>query len=359
MCQSCVPPVNEQAANQFAERMLGLLNSSGLMLMISIGHRTGLFDTMAGQPRATSGEIAKRAGLQERYVREWLGAMVTGRIVNYDRETRTYVLPAEHAAFLTRAATPNNIAATAQWVAVLGQVEGEVVDCFHNGGGVHYSAYSRFHDVMAEESSQTVVAALHEHILPIIPERLEKLQRGLQVLDVGCGSGRAMLSLAESFPRSTFTGYDFSEEAIGKGRAAAAERGLTNVRFEVKDAARIGESRKYDLITAFDAIHDQREPARVLSEIRTALKDDGLFLMQDIRSSSELQNNMDHPVAPFLYTISTMHCMTVSLALGGAGLGTCWGEELALRMLNDAGFGRVSVQQLPHDIMNSYFIAQP
>jgi SAM-dependent methyltransferase len=134
---------------------------------------------------------------------------------------------------------------------------------------------------------------------------------------------------------------------------------VANARFEERDAARIGERHQYDLITAFDAIHDQIEPARVLDEIAAALRPDGLFLMQDIAASSHVEKNETHPLGPFLYTVSCMHCMTVSLSGGGAGLGAVWGEELALRMLGDAGFGDVVVKRLPHDIINNYYLARP
>ncbi len=358
MCNACVTTLDTAATDAFAQRLVGIFNDSALSMMLSIGHRTGLFDKLATLPPATSEQIAQAANLNERYVREWLGAMTVGRIVEYNPADRTYALPAAHAAVLTRAAVPNNMAATMQWFAVLGEVETKVVDAFHNGGGVHYSAFSRFHDVMAEESNQTTVAGLVEHILPLVPELARRLNQGIDVLDVGCGQGRAMNYLAGLFPNSRFMGYDFSEEAIARGRAEAAARGLTNVQFEVRDVAQINETAKFDIITAFDAIHDQRDPARVLSQIEQALRDDGTFLMQDIRASSRLENNIDHPLGTLLYTISTMHCMTVSLALGGAGLGTCWGEELARQMLADAGFRSVAAQQLPHDIMNTYYIVR-
>lgn len=137
--------------------------------MISIGHRTGLFDTLAELPPSTSVRIAKSAGLNERYVREWLGAMVTGRLVDYDPAREVYHLPREHAACLTRSAVPNNIAAFTQYIPLLGRVEDEIVECFERGGGVPYASYPRFHQVMAEESVQTVVAALVDDILPLAP----------------------------------------------------------------------------------------------------------------------------------------------------------------------------------------------
>ncbi len=142
------------------------------------------------------------------------------------------------------------------------------------------------------------------------------------------------------------------------GRAQAQRDGLTNVRFETRDVSNLEESQKFDLITAFDAIHDQAKPDIVLREITSALRPSGTFLMQDILASSYLEKNLENPLAPFLYTISTMHCMTVSLAQGGAGLGTCWGRELAEKMLQDAGLRDIRVERLPHDEMNYYYIAR-
>ena len=345
---------DQTRAQEFAERMLGVLNEGALALMCSIGHRTGLFDALAKLPPSTSAGIAEAANLNERYVREWLGAMVVGGIVEHDPRHMTYSLPAEHAAFLTRAATPDNVAVTAQFIPLLGSVEDGIVECFREGGGVSYSAYPRFHEVMAEDSGQTVVAALFDHILPLVPGLGKRLETGMDVLDVGCGSGRALNLMAREFPNSRFTGYDFSEEGITRARAGAD--GLSNVRFEVKDAAKLDEAASYDLITTFDAVHDQADPAAVLAGICRALRPDGVYLMQDIAGSSYVQNNMDHPIGPLLYTISTMHCTTVSLAQGGAGLGTMWGEEKARKMLADAGFTNVEAEQLPHDFGNSYFI---
>jgi 2-polyprenyl-3-methyl-5-hydroxy-6-metoxy-1,4-benzoquinol methylase len=349
---------DKSKAEAFAEKMLGTLNGAALALMTSIGHRTELFDAMAALPPSTLAQIAEAAKLNERYVREWLGAMVTGQIIEHDAATGTYSLPPEHAAFLTRAAAPDNLAVTAQFVAVLGEVESRIVDCFRNGGGVPYSAYPRFHAVMAEESSQTVVAGLKDAIFPLVPGLVEDLTRGIDVLDVGCGSGRALNYMAKAFPKSWFTGFDFSEEAVQAARREAELHGLVNVRFEVKDVAALNESEQFDLITAFDSIHDQARPALVLKGINRALRPEGTFLMQDIRGSSHVHKNMDHPIAPFLYTISSMHCMTVSLAAGGDGLGAMWGEEKALEMLGEAGFNSVLVKQLAHDIMNNFYVAK-
>ncbi|MEO0536832.1 MAG: class I SAM-dependent methyltransferase [Cyanobacteria bacterium P01_A01_bin.123] len=340
----------------FAERLMDILNNGAIALMTSIGHRTELFDTMADLPPSTSQQIADATGLNERYVREWLGAMVTGRFITYDPEQDTYFLPREHAAVLTRTASPDNIAAFAQYIPLLGSVEDPILECFYNGGGVPYSQFKRFHPVMAEDSGQTVVSALSEHILPLVPGLMDALEKGIRVLDLGCGSGRALNQMAKLFPNSQFQGIDISEGAIATAREESQYRSLSNIQFDIQDAATFDAVEQYDLITTFDAIHDQAHPDVVLQNIYRALRPDGLYLMQDIRASSNVANNMDHPAGPLLYTISCMHCMTVSLAAGGMGLGAMWGEEKALSMLEAAGFTRVEIKQLAHDFQNNYYL---
>jgi ubiquinone/menaquinone biosynthesis C-methylase UbiE len=345
-------------AERFGEQLGTILNHAGLALMISVGHRTGLFDVMARRDACTSPALAQEAGLSERYVREWLGAMTTGGIVTFEPDTQTYCLPPEHAAWLTRAASPNNLAASMQWIALLGSVETQVVDAFRHGQGVPYSAYDRFHEIMSEESDQTVVAALEPHILPLVPGLIERLEQGMDVMDVGCGMGRAMATLAARFPRSRFVGYDASAEAIGRGQAEAEAQGLTNLRLAVADVATLSDTNSFDLITAFDAIHDQARPDAVLEGIARALRPEGILLMQDISGTGHVDRDCGHPFGPFLYAISCMHCMSVSLAAGGPGLGAMWGKEKALTLLAEAGFGAVRVEMLPHDPMNYFYLAK-
>lgn len=342
-------------AEAFAERMLQILNHAAIALMTSLGHRAGLFDTLSQIGITTSEKLAQAAGLHERYVREWLGAMVTGGIVEVVEPGR-YRLPAEHAASLTRAAGSNNLAALSQYIGILGSVEDSVLHCFREGGGVPYSEFKRFQEVMRDDSGMTVLPALIDSILPLVPNGIAKLEAGAHVLDVGCGSGRALNLMAKTFPRSRFRGYDISREGIEEARREARELGLTNVEFVIQDAASFEEVRQYDLITAFDAIHDQAKPRRVLQNIARALREDGCFLMQDIGASSHHHENLDHVLGPLLYTISCLHCMTVSLAEGGEGLGAMWGEQKARELLREAGFTSVAVLRLSHDLQNYYYI---
>ena len=280
--------IDQAAVDRFGDRLLAMLNESALALMFSIGHRTGLFDLLAGLPPLTSTAIAERAGLQERYVREWLNALTVGKVLVHDVEGGTYQLPAEHAALLTRAAAPDNLAAFMQYIPLLGAVEDRIIEAFRQGGGVPYSAYPRFQEVMADESSQTVLPALLEHILPLSAGLTDRLHEGIDVLDLGCGSGRALNLMAATFPNSRFNGYDLSEAGVAAGRTEATRRGLDNLRFAVRDAAQLDEPERYDLICTFDAVHDQADPAAVLANIHRALRPGGVYLMQDIAGSSHV-----------------------------------------------------------------------
>ncbi|MEO3761441.1 class I SAM-dependent methyltransferase [Mycobacterium sp. B14F4] len=343
---------------EFAGRIVGAIDDASLAILLSIGHQTGLLDTLAELPPATSAQIADAAGLHERYVREWLGGTVTARVVDYDPAAQTYTLPRHRAAVLTRAAGPDNLARVAQFIPLLGEVEQKIIGCFRTGGGLSYSEYPRFHTLMAEESGEVFDAALVDVILPMAEGLPELLRAGADVADIGCGSGHAINVMAQAFPASRFTGIDFSDEGLATGRAEAARLGLTNATFEARDVAKLDASESYDVITVFDAIHDQAAPATVLENIHRALRPGGYLLMVDIKASSRLEDNVAVPLATYLYTVSTMHCMSVSLGLDGAGLGTCWGQQLATSMLADAGFADVTVREIESDPINNYYIAR-
>jgi 2-polyprenyl-3-methyl-5-hydroxy-6-metoxy-1,4-benzoquinol methylase len=317
-----------------------------------------LFDTLASMPPSSSSAIADAAGLNERYVREWLGGMVAGRVIDYDAAAGTYVLPPNHAAVLTRAAGPDNLARVAQFIPMLGEVEQKIIGRFRDGGGLSYAEYPRFHSLMAEMSGEVFDAALVDMTLPMAEGLPDRLRAGVDVADFGCGSGHAINVMAKAFPASRFTGIDFSEEGVATATAEAERLGLTNARFERHDVADMDIVEAYDVITAFDAIHDQAQPAAVLRNIFRALRPGGVFLMVDIKASSQLEDNVGVPLAAYIYAVSTMHCMSVSLAFDGAGLGTAWGWQLATSMLQESGFTDVDVRELETDPINYYYVAR-
>jgi len=350
--------IDASRAEAFAGRVLSMLNDGFLSVMVSIGHQTGLFDAMAMLPASGSDGIARATKLSERYVREWLSAMVAGGIIDYEAEARTYRLPPEHAGCLTRAAGTDNLASLTQLVTLMAEVEQPMLDVFRKGGGLPYSAYRRFHALMAEDSRTVYGGTLVTRTVPLIDGLKERLESGIDVVDVGCGQGAAMLILAERFPNSRFSGIDFESDAIDVARRTANERRLANLRFETRDAATLAGPPAYDFITAFDAIHDQAAPRRVLRGIRESLRPGGVFLMVDIGVSSHLEKNVNHPLGPMLYTCSTLHCTSVSLSQGGEGLGACWGREKARELLGEAGFSDVGVHRVEGDILNDYFVCR-
>ncbi|MCP4226925.1 MAG: class I SAM-dependent methyltransferase [Actinomycetia bacterium] len=351
------PQLDSRRRGAFLETMTGIMNGGALALMCSIGHKTGLFDTMSALAPSTSDEIAATAGLQERYVKEWLAAMTAGGVVDYDPEAGTYALPAEHASLLTRASGPLNLTTYCQYISLLGQVEDEVVDAFRRGGGVPYDRYPAFQELMAESSGQRLDQALLPQVVPLLPGGPQWLRSGIDVADVGCGSGRALNKLAAEYPNSRFTGYDIADGALARARAEAQAAGNTNIDFVARDAAQLDESERFDLITSFDAVHDQVRPDDMLAGIFAALRPGGTYLCVEPKASSHLHDNLALPGAPLMYTISTMHCMTVSLAYGGEGLGTAWGEQLAVEKLTTAGFSEIEVTGVKADRANHYLLA--
>jgi ubiquinone/menaquinone biosynthesis C-methylase UbiE len=240
----------------------------------------------------------------------------------------------------------------------------QVFQGFLTGAGIPYEKYPAFHDFMAQLGDAKHRQVLVDTFLPSVDDgrMVQALHRGIQVCDLGCAQGVATLLMAQAFPASRFTGIDISTEALDAARADACGKGLTNVCFEQRDAAELRRpnnlSAHFDYITAFDAIHDQTRPLDALRGIREILKDDGAFSMIDIAADSEMDGNRDHPMGAFLYTVSLMHCMPVGLMDGGAGLGMMWGRQLAERMLGQAGFGRVSVMEIPNDPFNQHFFCR-
>ncbi len=355
------PLFDRPKAEAFAAKMLAALNHGALCLMVSVGHRSGLFDAMSQSPPATTHEIAARAGLAERYVREWLGALTTAGVVELEPATQRFSLPPEHAAFLTRGAGADNMAVFAQYIGLLGGVEDDIVLCFQRGGGVPYSRFARFHEVVAEDSGLSVLSSLESHILPLVPGLSERLAAGIRMLDAGCGRARVLNRLAELYPKSRFVGMDLSEDAIAWARAEASKASRANMEFlavDLSDFDRTAEPDSFDFITTFDAIHDQARPQNVLRGIHRALKSDGVYLMQDINGSSHVDRDVEHPLGTFLYTASCMHCMTVSLAQGGEGLGAMWGEERTREYLQKAGFASITTHHLAHDITNNWYVVR-
>lgn len=351
----------------FSQRLTALLNAGALNLAMAIGYRTRLFDVMDefDSPQ-TAGAIAAEAGLNERYVREWLGVMVSGHIVEWSQNPSgedLFYLPKEHGDLITTRAGRENLGVYTQEIPLLTTCAlAPVLRGFGTGGGVSYDHYREFYGFMTQLADAKHREVLVEKFLPSVGDGqvLERLKQGISVCDLGCAEGTAVLLMAEAFPKSTFMGIDLSEACIEKARSEASGKRLDNVSFRKLDAAHLKDhgdlAEAFDYVTAFDSIHDQTRPLDALINVHAILKQGGLFSMVDIAAGSDLSENKDHPMGPFLYTVSLMHCMPVGLVDGGAGLGMMWGRQKAVEMLKEAGFKTVQVLPIPDDPFNLHFL---
>lgn len=347
--------MNSDAVKAFGTKLLGIYTGGVLTKLIDIGYQLGLFEGSQAGP-ATSEELAERLNLKERYVREWLCAMATSGIYQYDPGTRRYDLPEEHAALLT-GNTAQNAAPTSRLINHFGTHLPKLTACFREGGGIPYSAYRPvFTQCMDDVWRRIFDQMLIPGFIDAVDGLTDRLREGIRVLDIGCGTGHAMNVLAREFPNSTFSGYDIAEDAIARAQAEAREMRLSNSSFDVVDVTDLPGGLNFDLVTAFDAVHDQKAPDAVLRSAKRALAPDGKFLMIEFKFSSRLEDNIANPFAPMFYGVSLMHCMPVSLAVGGKGLGAVWGEQTARHMLAEAGFKDVAVLDTPRP-QNHMFVA--
>lgn len=361
---------NHQNERQlFSEKMIQILNQGALNLAMGLGYRMGLFDAMdALKAPSPVSVISKAAGLNARYVLEWLGVMATGGIVILSRDSDgqdLFYLPKAHADVITRRSGNANLGVYTQEIPLLtASVYDAVADGFRTGQGISYDHYPRFQRFMGQLADAKHNQVLVDLFLPSVEKgkMVEKLNRGISVCDLGCAEGVALILMAEAFPNSRFVGLDISEAILEKAEVNARAKGLRNITFLKEDAALLEDQRllhkTFDYVTAFDAIHDQTRPLEALKGVFAILKDGGVFSMVDIAAASELSRNMDHPMGMFLYTVSLMHCMPVGLMDGGSGLGMMWGREKAVSMLKKSGFDQVSVEEIPEDPFNLHFFCR-
>lgn len=365
--------LNPSKVEAFGSRMLTLLNNGATALLISIGYKTGLLETMAALPPATSQELASASGLCERYVREWLAAMYVSGIVNIDirekdekdskeRKKAVYSLPPENAAFLTWGRGPENVAVLSQYISILSAFEAKMVDCFKNGGGIPGEEFRELKAVMTADAAQTIALNLSEWILPLGGQSLiEDLSAGIDVLDIQCGGGINLITLAREFPMSWFTGYDTDRCNIEMAQEVAEKEGLRNVRFKHMDISFSSELAAYDLITCFQSLVESGDIRGVLTRASQALRRGGLLLIQDIAACSDPRANRAHPAGPLMYAISVMFTVPSSIARTNdetQALSAMWGNDVALKMIRDAGFECDGPRRLPDDHCNVFFFCR-
>jgi SAM-dependent methyltransferase len=355
--------------SDFSRKMMDILNYGALNLALAIGYKNRIFDILEDLKKpATISEIAAATGLDRRYLREWLGIMVTGEIMELSQTPEgenAYFLPSAHAAFLTRASGSNNLGVYTQEIPLLTiSAMAQVVKGFKTGEGIPFSQYPDFQEFMGQLADAKHKQVLISHFLPAVDNGalIARLKAGIRVCDMGCGEGVALNLMAQAFPKSVFVGIDNHETAIREGQNKARQMRLSNIVYKNLDAAAIfGKEEfknQFDYVCAFDAIHDQRRPLDALMGIRYMLAPGGLFSMVDIKAFSNHQDNLDHPMGAFLYTVSLMHCMPIGLYDNGTGLGMMWGREKALVMLKKAGFEHIEIREMAHDGFNLHYLCR-
>jgi 2-polyprenyl-3-methyl-5-hydroxy-6-metoxy-1,4-benzoquinol methylase len=351
--------IDEAKLGAFMEQVLG--DAAGLMAstMATLGDRLGLFKTLAAHSPVTSGELASAADINERYAREWLRGMHAAGYLELDRDSSRYSLPPEHAQVLAVEGGPAFLGGAFQLTFGYLRTIERLTEAFRSGGGVPQSAYpTETWEGMGRFSRSFYDNLLVQQWLPAVGGLEQRLEQGASWADVGCGSGIAVIRLAEAFPASTFVGYDNFEGQLQLARHAAADAGVSDrVRFELLDAA-AGLPERFDVISTFDVVHDAVDPAALVGAIRRGLKADGTYLMLEMNSADEPDENIG-PLATLLYGVSIVYCMTTSLAHGGAGLGTCGLPAARVQELcTQAGFATVRQLDL-QDPFNSLYVVKP
>lgn len=339
---------NGQTTEAFAEQALTDLGATMITLLCSYGDRYGLFKVLAERGSLTPEELAEATGTHPRYVAEWARALTCGGYLTRDPSTDRFALPATHVPVLAEEGGEAFLGGFYQIVGAMVSVYPEVAEAFARGGGVRGEDFPEDLWIGEERANN----AWHENLLvndwiPRLPAVQAKLERGAEVLDVGCGHGRALVNMAKAYPESRFTGIDILESAVARARAHAEAEGVSDrVRFAQHDLAD-GIPGTFDLITALDVVHDVQDPPRLLRDARAALRPGGRMMIMEINVADELEEDVG-PIGALLYGISPFYCMTISLAREGMGYGTAGLPPGRLRALAEAG-GFRTIQRVEVD----------
>ena len=304
--------------------------------MAYVGTQAGLFRAMQGKGAMRLDAVVRDAGLQARYVEEWLKGMASAGYLEYDPEAQTFTLPEELAYFLASEGSDHFVGGLFAMVPPLLRSAPQVARAFGAGGGVAFGEFGPdCVDALDLINRGQYEQRFADYWLKALPEARGRLEAGGRALDVGCGSGRVCIALAKAFPDAEIVGIDPDEESIRRARTASRSR----IRFEVKTTADAERGAGFDLITLCDALHDLAQPLATLKEIRALLKPGGALFIIEPRAADRLEDNRN-PVATTFYGFSLFHCMTQSLAHGGPGLGTCLGPAATEKLVREAGFTR-------------------
>ncbi len=355
---SATQTLDIEKAQHLGMKLLGDTTGALMGVLMVVGDRLGLFDTLAAAGPLTSDGLAAQAGITERYAREWLSAMACQGYVTYDDATTTFSLTPEQVFCLVNRDSPLYLTSVFGVLPDYWRNLDRLTGAFRLGGGVPQSCFGddwlcgfqRF-------SRPAFINFLCQDWIPAMPDIDARLRAGGSAADIGCGNGLALIQIALNYPEARLVGFDHHAPAIEAARANAAEAGVGDrIHFEVRDAGQ-GIPGSYDLITCFDVVHDMPFPRQALPQIRAALAPGGSFFVLEFNFSDDLQENIDHPfgIGAFGYAASVNYCMTTALAVGGEGTGTCMGERRLRAFATEAGFPAVRRLDFPQNPFNLIF----
>lgn len=353
------PPFDPARAEAFGRRVVGDMAGAVTSILCSLGDRLGLFRALASGGPAAPAELAARASIHERYAREWLSALAVAGYLEHDPGSGRFALPPEHAPVLASEGNPFFMGGAFQQMPALFAPVERLAEAFRTGGGVPQAVYGpELRAGMERMSAAWFDTMLVQQWIPSVPAVHAALQRGARVADVGCGSGRALVRMAQAFPNSRFDGFDAFGPVLERAQARAAEEGVAGrVRFERRSVLN-GLPGSYDLVTAFDSLHDVTDVPAGLRSIRRALSPGGALLVLEMSCHERLEDDAG-PVGTILYATSVLYNVPVARADGGEGVGTMGLSEPRLRALcESAGFR--SFRRVPiANPFNALYLAEP
>lgn len=345
-------------SKEIAKRVVADVGGAFTIGLAYIGDKLGLFKTLAARDRCDSGALAQEAGLNERYVREWLKGMVAAEYIEYEPETDTYFITPEQKAVFSDESSPVFVGGVFQFALPTLLHTPRIVDSFRNGKGILFSELGEeIADAIDRMHRPWFDHLLVKEWLPRVPGLVEPLRRGMLVLDIGCGLGRASIAVASAYPESRVVGIDPHPPSIRKARVLASERVTMNVEFLETSVGEMPRDRKFDLVLAVDCIHDMVDPVGALRALKELLSADGLVLWSEPTGSHNPLENRNQ-VGKMRANLSPFHCLTVSMASGGVALGTIIGEAGARRLATAAGFSRFEKFAIDHP-MQQFFGLRP
>lgn len=343
----------DERMQEYAQRLMGYKTGEVVSLMIHIGDELGLYDAMAGEGKVNAASLAKRTGLNERWVLEWLRGQGAAGIVDHVGEEK-FELSDVAAEALLNEDSPSYVQGFFS-KPPSHEILDKTIEAFRTGIGISWGAHGDDASHFLCRTNRPFHLQLASQIVPLMDGMEACLSAGGTVLDVGCGSGTALTELAKAFPNSSFVGIDPAANMIAEAKERFGD--MANVRFEVGYGEAIGDSERYDLVTTLDCMHDMTNPQGTVRAVYRALKPDGAWLIKDIRASERYDENLKNPVAPMMYAFSVLYCMSSALSEpGGAGLGTMgFPPNVCESMGRAAGFEKFRILDFEDDPFNNYY----